>query len=143
MTALPISPDERFSAIPCERINEALEGWEDPEVLLINLDCMGTAVPVRLPLFHTDGPSTDPRNVNWGEVSRVFAPGSPQMKYLYGGRNDTESRHDDLKARVKHLPRDVRGQEFRLLGAAMAINAAAWQIHLQAHGERNVIDDTA
>lgn len=60
---------------------------------------------------------------------------------LYGGRNDTEARHADLKARVKYLPRDVMGQELRLLGASVAINAIAWQVHLQAHGEKNVIDD--
>jgi len=33
------------------------------------------------------------------------------------------------------------GQELRLLGASVAINAIAWQVHLQAHGEKNVIDD--
>lgn len=55
----------------------------------------------------------------------------------------TEARHADLKARVKYLPPDVLGQELRLLASSVAINAAAWQVHLQAHGERNVIDDTA
>ena len=50
---------------------------------------------------------------------------------------------DSLKARVKHLPQDVAGQELRLLGAGMAINAIAYQVHLQAHGLPNVIDDTA
>ena len=44
---------------------------------------------------------------------------------------------------MKHLPRDVRGQELRLLAANMAIDAAACQVHLQAHGLPNVLDDTA
>lgn len=113
------------------------------DYLLVTLDCQREKVKVRVPLFHTDGPSTSPGNTNWGEVSRVYSPGSPQFKYLYGARNDTEARHADLKARVKYLPRDVLGQELRLLASSVAINAAAWQVHLQAHGEPNVIDDTA
>lgn len=113
------------------------------DYLLVTLDCQRQKVKVRVPLFHTDGPSTSPGDTNWGEVSRVYSPGSPQFKYLYGARNDTEARHADLKARVKYLPRDVLGQELRLLASSVAINAAAWQVHLQAHGERNVIDDTA
>ena len=113
------------------------------DYLLVTLDCQRQKVRVRVPLFHTDGPSTSPGDTNWGEVSRVYSPGSPQFKYLYGARNDTEARHADLKARVKYLPRDVLGQELRLLASSVAINAAAWQVHLQAHGERNVIDDTA
>lgn len=57
--------------------------------------------------------------------------------------NDTESRHTNIKARAKYLPIDVPGHELRLLGAAMTMNAVAWQLHLQAHGEANVLDDTA
>ncbi len=63
--------------------------------------------------------------------------------FLYGARNDTESRHTNIKERAKYLPIDVPGQELRLLGAAMTMNAVAWQLHLQAHGEPNVLDDTA
>ena len=63
--------------------------------------------------------------------------------YRYGGRNDTESRHTKIKARAKYLPIDVPGQELRLLGDAFTLNAAAWQLHLRAHGENNVLDDTA
>lgn len=95
-----------------------------------------------VPLFHTDPTSQDP-DANWGEYVRVFAPGSPQFRLLYGARNDTESRHTNLKARVKYLPADVAGQEIRLLGAAMAMNALAWQFHLHAFGEANVFDNTA
>lgn len=96
----------------------------------------------RIPLFHTDATSTDP-DYNWGEVARVFAPTSAEGQFLYGARNDTESRHTNLKARAKYLPIDVPGQELRLLGAAVTMNAVAWQLHLQAHGENNVLDDTA
>ncbi len=46
-------------------------------------------------------------------------------------------------ARVKWLPADVRGQELRLLGPAIAINSAAWHHHLRLHRQRNVLDDTA
>uniref|UniRef100_UPI00286D549E hypothetical protein n=1 Tax=Nocardioides sp. TaxID=35761 RepID=UPI00286D549E len=114
------------------------------DYLNVSLDCHGETLKVRVPLFHTDATSNTPSgSANWGEVCRVWPPGSPQFKYLYGARNDTEARHADLKARVRHLPRDVPGQELRLLGAAMAINAIAWQVHLQAHRQRNVIDDTA
>lgn len=96
----------------------------------------------RVPLFHVDGTSTDP-DVNYGEVARVFAPNSSQFRRLYGMRNDTESRHTNLKASVKHLPIDVRGQELRLIGAALASNAVAWQLELQLAGEDNVFDNTA
>jgi hypothetical protein len=101
------------------------------EYLLVTTDCLGTEQTVRVPLFRTDGPSNGPRGGNTREVSRVYAPGSPQFKYHYAARNDTEARHSDLKSRTRHLPRDVAGQELRLLGAAMTINAAAWQVHLQ------------
>ncbi len=62
--------------------------------------------------------------------------------YLYGARNDTEARHNNLKGRIKYMPGDILGQEFRLLGAALVMNAATWQTALHAHGEHNVIDDT-
>lgn len=107
-------------------------------------DCpFGDAFDVMVPLFHDNPVSTAPRGKNWGEVVRLYPPGSNQFKYLYGARNDTEARHADLKARVKHLPHDVLGQELRLLGASMAINAIAWQVHLHALGYNNVLDDTA
>lgn len=96
----------------------------------------------RVPLFHTSPTSNDP-DANWGEYVRVYPPGSAAFKYLYGARNDTESRHHDLKARVKHLPEDVAGQQLRLLGAAIANNALSWQAHLREHAKSNVIDDTA
>lgn len=95
-----------------------------------------------IPLFHTSPTSSDPA-YNWGEVVRVYPPGSAEFKYLYGARNDTEVRHADLKARVKHLPRDVAGQELRLLGAAVASNALSWHVHLRDKGDDNVINDTA
>lgn len=115
------------------------------ERLLLHIpDCaFGDAFDVMVPLFHDNPVSTAPRGENWGEVVRLYPPGSKRFKYLYGARNDTEARHADLKARVKHLPHDVLGQELRLLGAAMSINAIAWQVHLQAHGLPNVLDDTA
>lgn len=93
-------------------------------------------------LFHTDATSSDP-DFNRGEYIRVYAPGTAAAKYLYGARNDTEARHADLKARAKYLPSDRDGQTLRLLGAAIASNAFSWQVHLQAHGEANVIDSTA
>lgn len=104
-------------------------------------DCpFGDGFITKVPLFHDSPISTAPRGGNHGEYVRLYPPGSWQFKYLYGARNDTESRNADLKGRVKHLPKDVRGQELRLLGAAMAHNAIAWQIHLQAHGLDNVLD---
>lgn len=113
------------------------------EYLTVQVPCTLSGVfTVRVPLFHTDPTSQDP-DANWGEFVRVFAPGSPQFKFLYGARNDTESRHTNLKAAVKFLPADVAGQEIRLLGAAIAMNALAWQFQLQAIGERNVFDNTA
>lgn len=96
----------------------------------------------RVPLFHTSPTSNDP-DANWGEFVRVYPPGSAAFKYLYGARNDTEARHHDLKARVKHLPNDVAGQQLRLLGASIASNALSWQAHLREHSKNNVIDDTA
>lgn len=95
-----------------------------------------------MPLFHTDPTSSDP-DYNWGEVSRVFAPGTPEFAYLYGQRNDTEARHADLKRRITYMPKSVAGQELRLLGAALAINAVALQAHLRHHDRPNVLDDTA
>jgi hypothetical protein len=108
----------------------------------IRCDLTGKTFTKFVPLFHTDGPSTD-MNANWGEVCRVFPPSSAEFQYLYGGRNDTESRHTDLKARAKYLPKDVPGQELRLLAAAMVSNAIAWQVHCQAWGKPNVFDETA
>ncbi len=105
-------------------------------------DLTGTTFERLIPLFHTDGPSTDP-DYNWGEVCRVFPPTSAAFQYLYGQRNDTEARHTDLKARAKYLPADVPGQELRLLAAAMLSNALAWQVHCQAHEKPNIFDGTA
>jgi len=96
----------------------------------------------RVPLFHTDATSNDP-DVNYGEVARVFPPNTHSFTRLYGMRNDTESRHTELKARLHHLPADVAGQELRLLGAMIVINSVAWQLHLQSARRRNVLDDTA
>ena len=104
---------------------------------------LASGVVDRIPLFHDGKGENALHEVNWGEVVRVWAPGSLQFKYLYGARNDTEARHSDLKARMNYLPRDVAGQELRLLGASMAANLMAWQVHLQAHEEPNVIDNTA
>lgn len=95
-----------------------------------------------VPLFHTDPVSQDP-DANWGEFARVFPPSSPEFKHLYGARNDTESRHTNLKARVKHLPADVPGQMLRMLGAMIASNSVAWQLHQQELDQPNVFDDTA
>lgn len=95
----------------------------------------------RIPLFHTGPLSPDP-DINWGEVVRVFAPGSWQFRYLYGARNDTESRHRDLKARVKYLPGDRTGQTIRLLGAALSNNALSWQYWLEAQGQTSVFTHT-
>ena len=113
------------------------------EYLAIRIECTlcGTSEH-RVPLFHTDPTSTDP-DANWGEYARVFPPSSPQFRHLYGARNDTESRHTNLKARVKHLPPDVPGQMLRLLGAMIATNSVAWQLHQQELDAPNVFDNTA
>lgn len=58
-------------------------------------------------------------------------------------RNDTESRHTNLKACARHLSADVPGQQLRLLGAATTSNAVAWQLQLQLAGADNVFDNTA
>ncbi|MBE7324576.1 hypothetical protein IEQ44_07920 [Nocardioides sp. Y6] len=114
------------------------------EYLTVKITCPHTRndLTERIALFHTPATSNDP-NYIWGEVCRVYPPGSWQAKYLYGARNDTEARHADLKARVQHLPGDRDGQMLRLLGASIANNAFSWQVHLQAHGLDNVVDDTA
>jgi hypothetical protein len=116
------------------------------EYLIVTVPCRSTSVNLdftcRVPLFHTPDVSGDPE-VNWGEVCRIYPVGSAEFKYLYSGRNDTEARHADLHRRTLHFPADVPGQELRLLGAALAINAVSWQVHLQAHSEDNVLDDTA
>ena len=93
-----------------------------------------------IPLFHNS--PGDP-NYNWGEVCRVFPPSSAEFQYLYGGRNDTEARHTDLKARAKYLPADIPGQELRLLAAAMVSNAVGWQVHCQAWRDPSVFDGTS
>ena len=113
------------------------------EYFIVTIQCsLAGDFQARVALFHTDATGTDP-DYNWGEVVRLFAPTSAEAMYLYGARNDTESRHTNIKARAKYLPIDVPGQELRLLGAAMTMNAVAWQLHLQAHGENNVLDNTA
>jgi hypothetical protein len=113
------------------------------EYLKVTIQCSLVGdFETRVALFHSDATGTDP-DYNWGEVVRLFAPTSAEAMYLYGARNDTESRHTNIKARAKYLPIDVPGQELRLLGAAMTMNAVAWQLHLQAHGENNVLDNTA
>lgn len=74
---------------------------------------------------------------------RVFAPTTAEFQYLYGARNDTESRHADLKSRIEYLPPDVPGQDLRMLGAMVTANALAWQVHLQAREQPNVFHGTA
>lgn len=109
----------------------------------IAIQCSGRGdFTAHVPLFHTDPTSGDPEG-NWGEVVRTYPPGSEEFALLYGQRNDTEARHADLMARIKHLPRDVAGQELRLLGAAIATNALSLHAHLQAHGQPNIFDDSA
>lgn len=95
----------------------------------------------RVPLFHTEPGSDDP-DYKWGEVARVFGLGTAAYQHLYGARNDTESRHADLKARLKHLPPDVPGQSLRLLGAALVVNSVAWHVHLDANGRGSVLKNT-
>jgi hypothetical protein len=113
------------------------------EYLTVHLDCTACgSSDNRVPLFHTDPTSTDPE-ANWGEFARVFPPDTPQFKFLYGARNDTESRHTNLKARVKHLPPDVAGQMLRMVGAMIASNSVAWQLRRQELDEPNVFDNTA
>lgn len=134
-----VSPLERLEHK--ERINK--DGtYQHYSLRKVECAATGTSFTERIALFHTDPTSSDLR-YNWGEVCRVFPPSSPEFPYLYGQRNDTESRHTDLKARAKYLPADVPGQELRLLAASMLLNAIAWQVHLQAHHQPNVFDDTA
>ena len=117
------------------------------EYFTVRIPCTrGGDFTTDVPLFHTDTKGRDTKGrdhkrpvtkhpdpeYNWGEVMRVYPPSSPEFKYLYGARNDTEARHNDLKARIKNFPSDVPGQELRLLGAAIMINACAWAVHLQA-----------
>lgn len=114
------------------------------EYIKIQIKCpRGGTLTERLPVFHDDPTSTDPFYDNWGEVCRVFAPGSPEFTYLYGQRNDTEARHAEIKRRIRYMPKSVIGQDLRLLGACVANNALSWQVHLQAHDQPNVIDNTA
>lgn len=134
-----ISPLERLEHK--ERINK--DGtYRQYSLRKVECAATGTNFAERIALFHTDPTSSDLKH-NCGEVCRVFPPSSPEFEYLYGQRNDTESRHTDLKACAKYLPADVPGQELRLLAASMLLNAIAWQVHSQAHGKPNVFDDTA
>ena len=113
------------------------------EYKTVEIDCdIAGSYTERVALFHTDSTSNDPQ-YNWGEVVRVFAPTSAEFPYLYGARNDTESRHADLKSRNKYLPPDVPGQDLRMLGAMVTANALAWQVHLQARQQPTVFDGTA
>lgn len=108
---------------------------------LRNSDGSPQAFTVSVPIFHTDATSMDP-STNWGEFARVYSPTSCHFQYLYGARNDTESRHAGLKPRLKHLSRDIRTQNWRMLAAASAMNAGALQVHFQAHGLTNVLSGT-
>jgi hypothetical protein len=56
-----------------------------------------------VPLFHREVSGNAP-NVNFGEVARVFAPNSTNFAKLYGMRNDTESRHTNLKGSLTRFP---------------------------------------
>ncbi len=121
---------------------EGRNGGSRREYKIIRIDCaLAGPFEHRVPLFHTSPTSSDP-DYNWGEVVRVFEPGSEQFAYLYGARNDTEARHNNLKGRIKYMPGDILGQEFRLLGAALVMNAATWQMYLHSLNLPNVIDDT-
>ena len=93
----------------------------------------------RVALFHD---AEDDPKFNYGEYARTLPPHTDAFQRLYSTRNDTEARHADLKARTKFFPRDVPGQEVRLLGACIANNALALHVHLQAHGLPNAIDNT-
>lgn len=142
-----VGTDDGTDAVRPLRVSDYERRGEDGKVrerLTVEIKCAWAGdFSQEVPLFHADATSTSPSGTNWGEVCRVYPPGSAEFKYLYGARNDTEARHSDLKARVKNLSRDVLGQELRLLAASVARNAIAWQVHLQAHGENNVLDDTA
>jgi hypothetical protein len=112
------------------------------EYHLVSIRCaIAGDFTARVPLFHADLNHGKP-DYKWGEVARVWGVGTPEYTHIYGARNDTESRHTNLKARVKHLPADVPGQELRLLGAALLSNAVALHLHLQANGQANAFDNT-
>lgn len=115
--------------------------WREYHLVKVTCaDAPGGFLKKRVALFHDS--EDDPR-FNYGEFARVLPPHTEPFKRIYSTRNDTESRHADLKARIKFLPRDVPGQEMRLLGASIANNALALHVHLQAHRKPNAIDSTA
>ena len=108
---------------------------------LRNPDGSSQTFTASVPLFHTDATSMDP-STNWGEFARVYSPTSCYFQYLYGARNDTESRHAGLKPRLKDLSRHIRTQNSRMVAAASAMNAAALPVHFKAHGLTNVLSGT-
>ena len=114
------------------------------EYFTFQTTCPNTAKPLthRVGLFHADGPSRDLVH-NFGEVARVYGPSNPNFPYLYGGRNDAESRHTNLKARIKYLPTDVLGQSLRILTAMVTSNSVSYQWHLKHLGAPNQIDGVA
>lgn len=131
----------KVEVIKYQRYPNADGTWR--EYHLVKVTCAaapGGFLKKRVALFHD---SEDDPKFNYGEFARVLAPHTEPFKRIYSTRNDTESRHADLKARIKFFPRDVPGQEMRLLGAAIANNALALHVHLQAHRKPNAIDSTA
>jgi hypothetical protein len=110
------------------------------EYFVVTVSCPhGEDSVARIPLFHFDATSSDP-SFNRGTVVRVFAPEQPNFMKLYNRRNDTESRHADLKRRVSHLSAYPTRQRFRLMTAASTHNAFTWQQHLLQQGLPNAID---
>lgn len=151
---LLVETDEGYDVAPMPVVKYEQRDNRDGtrrEYVTVRIDCdIAGADTHRIPLFHgrdprlVEGMKTDADpDFNWGEVVRVFPPGTRQFNDLYGARNDTEARHADLKSRIKYLPPDVAAQDLRMLGAMITANAVAWQAHLQARRQPNILDRPA
>ncbi len=110
------------------------------EYLIIDSKCADPehSTEIRVPLFH--GKTGTRRTPNYGESVRVFAPGTPQFRHLYGARNDTETINATIKRCIKEALLSPGGQLLRILGVAIAENAYAYALWQKRRGMPNAID---
>lgn len=108
----------------------------------LNIPCPDGDSVERIPMFHTAGPSTDP-SLNRGEVVRLYPTDSPQFDYVYGGRNDTEGWHADIKRMRLNFPDTILGQELFMVSTGIAHNAVAHAQWRKTNALPNALENTA
>lgn len=109
------------------------------EYQIVAIPCGTTVIRRRVPLFHDERGGL---KGNWGEFVRVWGPHTPQMAYLYGRRNDSESHFNALKDNTKWMLHDAADQLARVLGASLSENALTRQRARYNAGLPNAISDT-